>query len=85
MLKPMQTSLNIKVSRHRYKLFARLYPCGRHYNLNGRLCHELFKLVIDFDMLGSSLSLLNEFSIGKVEKSVKDKFCQILKFVVKTL
>lgn len=36
-------------------------------------------------MLGSSLSLLNEFSIGKVEKSVKDKFHQILKFVVKIL
>ena len=53
--------------------------------MNGRLCHELFKLVIDFDMLGSSLSLLNEFSIGKVEKSVKDKFHQILKFVVKFL
>ena len=83
-LKPMQTSLNIKVSRHRYKLFARLYPCGRHYNLNGRLCHELFKLVTDFDMLGSSLSLLNEFSIGKVEKSVKDKFRKILKNGVKS-
>lgn len=35
-------------------------------------------------MLGSSLSLLNEFSIGKVEKSVKDKFRKILKNGVKS-
>lgn len=36
-------------------------------------------------MLGSSLSLLNEFSIGKVEKSVKDKFRKILQNGVKTI
>lgn len=62
------------MSWYRYKLFVRLYLCGWYYNLNGWFCYELFKLVIDFDMFGFLFLLLNEFSIGKVEKSVKDKF-----------
>lgn len=69
----MQTSLNIKVKPAQIQTVCQIVSVHRNYNLNGRLCHELFKLKLNFVILSSSLSLLNEFSIGKAGKAVKPK------------